>query len=237
MLNRLRNLQRKIKQKLRRQSAYIWTISFFLVLIIILSNLLFMFYNTGFYYSEYQKLSVYNEIPKEKAAGATVSMLDYLTGKNPELSSFFNEREKLHLKDVRTLVIYSKIIVLIIILIIAFLSYLLYKKLKTAKTTNFRKYLIRKIADIFVLQSILMAAFLVLSFLLRKAFGFFFVLFHKIMFNNDFWLLDPNTDKLIVLLPEQFFIHATAAILIRSLLICTVLLILGLAIRYLANKK
>ena len=41
-----------------------------------------------------------------------------------------------------------------------------------------------------------------------------FVLFHKIMFNNDYWIFDPNLDPVINILPEEFFFHAGLMILI-----------------------
>ena len=34
-----------------------------------------------------------------------------------------------------------------------------------------------------------------------------FVLFHRISFSNNLWLLDPDTDMLIRLMPLDFFIH------------------------------
>ena len=45
-----------------------------------------------------------------------------------------------------------------------------------------------------------------------------FVLFHKIFFNNDYWLFDPSTDPVIWILPDMFFGHCAAAILIFILL-------------------
>ena len=33
----------------------------------------------------------------------------------------------------------------------------------------------------------------------------YFILFHKIFFNNDLWILDPSTDLLINIVPEPFF--------------------------------
>lgn len=41
-----------------------------------------------------------------------------------------------------------------------------------------------------------------------------FVLFHKTMFNNDYWIFDPNLDPVINILPEEFFFHAGLMILI-----------------------
>ncbi|MBQ3390864.1 MAG: TIGR01906 family membrane protein [Clostridia bacterium] len=37
-----------------------------------------------------------------------------------------------------------------------------------------------------------------------------FVLFHKLLFRNDYWLFDPVRDPVILLLPEQFFYHCAA---------------------------
>lgn len=45
-----------------------------------------------------------------------------------------------------------------------------------------------------------------------------FVLFHEIFFRNDFWLFDPDTDPIIMLLPDTFFLVCAAAIVILVLL-------------------
>lgn len=39
-----------------------------------------------------------------------------------------------------------------------------------------------------------------------------FILFHKLVFTNDLWLLDPNYDLLIRLMPIEFFISYAAII-------------------------
>ncbi len=39
-----------------------------------------------------------------------------------------------------------------------------------------------------------------------------FVLFHKVAFRNDLWLLDPRTDLLIRLMPIEFFVSYAAII-------------------------
>ena len=44
-----------------------------------------------------------------------------------------------------------------------------------------------------------------------------FVLFHKIMFRNDYWIFDPVLDPVINILPEEFFYHE--ALLIVSLVV------------------
>ena len=40
-----------------------------------------------------------------------------------------------------------------------------------------------------------------------------FVLFHKIVFNNDYWIFDPSTDPVIMILPDTFFMHCALMIL------------------------
>ena len=40
-----------------------------------------------------------------------------------------------------------------------------------------------------------------------------FVIFHKLMFSNDYWIFDPTLDPVINILPEEFFFHAGIMIL------------------------
>ena len=50
-----------------------------------------------------------------------------------------------------------------------------------------------------------------------------FVSFHKLFFSNDYWLFDPTTDPVILILPDGFFFQCLAVILvlvIGSGLIC-----------------
>ena len=38
------------------------------------------------------------------------------------------------------------------------------------------------------------------------------------MFDNDYWIFDPNLDPVITILPEEFFLHAGVMILVLILL-------------------
>ncbi|MCD7744847.1 MAG: TIGR01906 family membrane protein [Lachnospiraceae bacterium] len=42
----------------------------------------------------------------------------------------------------------------------------------------------------------------------------FFVQFHELFFQNDYWLFNPITDPVILILPDTFFAHCAAAILL-----------------------
>ena len=42
----------------------------------------------------------------------------------------------------------------------------------------------------------------------------FFIGFHKLMFLNDYWLFDPAKDPVILILPDEFFFHCAAAVIV-----------------------
>ncbi len=39
-----------------------------------------------------------------------------------------------------------------------------------------------------------------------------FILFHEIVFNNDYWIFSPVTDPVITILPDRFFMHCALMI-------------------------
>ena len=45
-----------------------------------------------------------------------------------------------------------------------------------------------------------------------------FVIFHELVFQNDYWIFDPVTDPVINILPDEFFFHCAAAILLFILI-------------------
>lgn len=59
-----------------------------------------------------------------------------------------------------------------------------------------------------------------------------FILFHELMFSNDYWLFDERTDPVINILPDEFFLQCALLII---LLILAASLIMGLI--YLRQKK
>ncbi|MBQ2953840.1 MAG: TIGR01906 family membrane protein [Clostridia bacterium] len=58
----------------------------------------------------------------------------------------------------------------------------------------------------------LLAAVTVLAVVAVIDFDALFILFHKVAFTNDLWLLDPRTDMLIRLMPTDFFVTYAAII-------------------------
>ena len=69
-----------------------------------------------------------------------------------------------------------------------------------------------------------------LTALALSGFDSFFIGFHKLFFDNDLWLLNPQTDLLIALMPTPFFIWYGGEILKRLLPAAALAAVLILAV-------
>ncbi|EEM06132.1 hypothetical protein bmyco0003_13260 [Bacillus pseudomycoides] len=80
-------------------------------------------------------------------------------------------------------------------------------------------YLLRKRKMKFLLHGAILTIIFPIALTLPIAINFekSFVLFHKLLFSNDYWQFDSETDPIILMLPEQFFMHAACVILILIL--------------------
>lgn len=127
---------------------------------------------------------------------------EYLMGRSTSLSipgfkNFFNSREIRHMEDVKRIFFWVKLISAGLVILFLFLI---------KKGDLFKVFLYSSF-------------FLVIFFLIFLIFPFdrLFTAFHKVLFSNNLWLLNPETDRLIVLLPEKFFIDAAKGIILSSL--------------------
>ena len=127
--------------------------------------------------------------------------------------NLFNQKEIDHMVDVKNLIKTTILFerVGLTLLIIFFVFYL------------FREGYISFYEN---LKIIMLVSFLIWSILLFLIvfgmivdFNYTFTLFHKIMFTNDLWILDPNSDFLIMIYPQRFFLEISAAIIILFILI------------------
>lgn len=53
---------------------------------------------------------------------------------------------------------------------------------------------------------------LILGFFAFVDFDRLFVMFHQLVFSNDYWLFNPRLDPIINILPENFFMHCFMSI-------------------------
>lgn len=175
-----------------------------LVIFLSLSCLLISLEKNSF--KELTYSNAYNEYNIENITGKTHSelmgitndLLVYLRGNAGDeiLELNFNEREILHMRDVQVLFKYGFILKYISIIVsILIIGFFLIKREKDILGIYMYKGLF--------LNWIIAVLFIVMIYL---DFNKYFTYFHEIFFTNDLWLLDPNTDLLIQMLPEEFFI-------------------------------
>ena len=115
---------------------------------------------------------------------------------NNVLTDFYSLRSKIHMADVRNLIINFRNISFVSIIICI---------LSLFKIQNLDEPIKRLKAA--YLKTLLAVAILLVSLIIFASnnFDLFFTKFHEILFANDLWLLDPNEDYIICLLPEKIF--------------------------------
>ncbi|KGG80446.1 hypothetical protein Y919_06075 [Caloranaerobacter azorensis H53214] len=184
----------------------------------LLINLEVAAFDISFFKSKYEEYNIEDVtgISEENLMLITEKLLDYLKGKRENIIIFtevgdkieqvFEERELLHLKDVRELFRKGYIIKdLTLLLSIVSLIYIFYKD-----RIKLKKILIVTS----LIQLVLMG---LLYILIYSDFYKYFTYFHKILFSNDLWLLNPKTDILIQMYPLEFFSSITYRIFVLFL--------------------
>ena len=164
-----------------------------------------------FYSYEYRvgNQAAYIGMSDEGLMGSTETLLDYLQDKRQDIiyvtsvqgseREVFNERETLHMVDVKNLYqgacTARNILIPLGILILVFFSYMQEKENRfSALKKTYGKALI--------CLGIFVACILVWALI---DFNGFWFQFHYLFFDNDLFILDPNTSIMINMFPERFF--------------------------------
>lgn len=174
-------------------------------------------YNMNYFERHYEKrnITVTTGMNMDDLMMVTEHMMDYLADKNDDLDikatvdgtyeSVFGQREILHMIDVKNLFVAATWIRNIsVCLILLFVIGGIFK---------FKDVLKVVLSGIKFVFAGLLLAFVFLGYLFYTDFSKYFIIFHEIFFDNDLWLLDPRTDVLINMVPQDFF-FATAMICI-----------------------
>lgn len=196
------NHRKKTGSKKRAVGIIILDIFFALLIttIIFLSSFASLIFNEDFYQNEHVKNNVYDSLAD--ANERTHEIITFLD-EGTELGSKFNQKEKLHMHDVKNLVDNGFLLYYFcIILLISVIIYYVYTK--------------KKFNHVLIYSGGIIIGFCLVSFLLQSEFQYFFIKFHELFFDNNLWLLNPATDKLIILLPEQFFVDFVKNVYARS---------------------
>ena len=196
-------------------------VAFLIPFLILLLGFRFVVFDTNFYKTELEKYNIYDKFDKEIADSAVENLISYMKSGIP-LSDFFNEKEKLHMLDVRNIV--QKLLFFMYVLLFAVLL-LLFKNRKSFFSSLFYGG---------VITLILLFLFFIFSY---TSFDFIFHKFHEFSFSNNFWQLNPKTDNLQALMPDGFFYDALIRIFTISLVISLALIFIGAikSFKYLKN--
>ena len=196
--------------------------TFSLFISAILGIIFYNCFNLNFYKNFYLRENLAPSIntTDDELIENTNNLLEYLTNKAELNTTWFSEKDILHMKDVKTLynVSFNLMILFIIIFILStILIALVYK--------NYTIFYITKIFNKTLLTFILLI--IVLAGIISYNFNSFWIKFHQLLFSNDLWLLSPDESNLIKMVPENFFISLITTIILHILILFVSLFVLS----------
>ncbi len=205
------------------KKALIIIFCIFAVLMYLSSSIRITAFDEKMYRAFFTAKNTYDDLPDaDERAG---NLINYLKGKEELNAAFFNEKEILHMKDVKSLFLLGFITLLISMAVL--LSIAVFAFVKRDIDLLWKCTFFGGVSGI---------SFAVLLFLLSLNFDVFFILFHKISFTNSLWLMNPETDKIIVLLPESFFMLAVKRIFLTFGVLSFGMMAAGIIIRWMGRK-
>jgi len=201
-------------------------------------------FDEDYYHEQFEKNNIYQgfELNKTQLHQINHELLDYLkhgqgeinitSPKENSMEGFFNEKEIQHLIEVRQLIQTTLILFYFFITIFILLCLILYFR----NRKNFTKNTIIILMSGCVLNIIFI---LIITTMILTNFSNFFTNFHLAVFESNTWLLNPATDNLIKMFPQQFFYSITKNIFYDSIIISIILFLILFYIytRYLRNNN
>ncbi|MBR4015161.1 MAG: TIGR01906 family membrane protein [Anaerotignum sp.] len=182
--------------------------AFCLMLVVLITSAeAVVYFQEDYFEKEYQKYGVLGQVHMEMddLLYVTDEMLEYLRNEREDLvvkatvdgkvREFFNEKEKRHMADVQELFVGAQRLRLAGVGLAVVLSAVLLLKRQGRLLFQTMQWGI----------GLFVAAGGVLALLLSMNFKRYFIWFHLLFFDNEDWLLNPKTDRLINIVPEGFF--------------------------------
>lgn len=190
-------------------------LSICLALFVIGSSVIITLNIKSIYYNDIDKLNIESMtyLSKEEIIENYNYLIDYNLSWNagefelPSLPSSTNG--KIHFEEVREIFQSVKILTIImgVISIIGAIAQIRKRQFK----------FLRNASILIIIMPLLLAIPIAIDF--NKC----FIIFHEIMFSNDYWIFNPKMDPIINLLPEAFFMHMGVVILL-IMVICSFIL-------------
>ena len=176
-------------------------------------------YDKNFYKVQYDKLGTaeYIGIDSDELLRVTQELTDYIRDRSDSLEPIqaeikgvyrqvFNEREILHMVDVKDLFQFGFSLRNICLISIVVLSLLLYWISGRKSFKIFAK-------SYLIVSALLLLLLLIGGPIISSNFTYYWDQFHYLFFDNDLWLLNPATEIMIQMVPEPFFYQAVFRVL------------------------
>ena len=198
----------------------------------------------GFFVGEVKKYGVLEDIrvSEEDMNIVTVQMFDYLKGRRESMADitatidgepgvpFFNAKECSHMADCQGLFLAGMKIREICIYVCLGILLLMLIAWKGSGLLTLAKDMIGTTVAFLAILGLT-------AILLYQNFYKYFVIFHETFFDNDNWLLDPATDRLICIMPEGFFVDCVKYLGIIFGAMIVILLVVSVIIININKKK
>jgi len=176
-------------------------------------------FDQNFYLQQYERLNTAEEIgmSDEDLTRVTLQLTEYIRGSwdslelitaeiHGENRQVFNEREIAHMVDVKHLFQFSARVRNISLIFIAVLLILLY-------FSSDRKPLRYLAVSYLVIAGLLLLLLFIAVPIIQNNFTYYWDQFHYLFFDNDLWILNPETDIMIQMVPESFFNQAVLRVI------------------------
>ena len=210
-----------------------------LLVLIVCQSIIFPTFFMPFFRQQYasQGIAEYIGMSEEELIYVTVELLDYMRARRDDLDGiratvdgveqeFFSERDKAHMIDVR--VLYDRLFMVRNVSFWAFLAMIGLMAITKSPVAHLLARCSREVMAGFLLFSAITAGAIAIDF--ERAFE----IFHLIFFDNDLWILFPPRDRLVMMVPIEFFINIS--IFIGSLLAAVPVIIIVVATLYLRRE-
>jgi integral membrane protein (TIGR01906 family) len=214
--------------------------SVLLFFVLLFSTMQVIVYNLNYYENHYIKRDISSDIGMEldDLMDVTKMMIEYLKDTretldmtapiNGQVVEVFGEREKAHMVDVKNLFVQATMI--------RNVSLLLMLLLIVGCVLKNRRLLIEMLGGIKYTFAVIIALLIALGSLFYIDFNKYFIIFHKIFFDNDLWILSAS-DVLVNMVPEAFFFETAMIIIVIFIISIIVTIVVAETIKKRLNRE
>ncbi len=180
-----------------------------LTLAIVTSTFLFVAFDLSWYQKEFTKQEVYNIFTKERVDNQVINLFAYLKNNDTLKNDYYSNKEIAHLTDVKKIIQFLRLVnIASAIALTVFGISIIYQ----SGARVLAKLILNSSSFLFLIIATAIAG-------LIFNFDQIFYWFHQLVFKNDFWLLDPSIESLVVIFPGNLFFDITARLFMISALI------------------